>query len=365
MTAFRPFPGPQIVKALKHLKAFSVLEKLDVPLGQSNPLTAEIKASFADAMSGHPDYPKIDRIPTVYSGCGGLGSRDVRPGHIVAIFENMRKKDGKRFFTLNVKHPTALPLVEDPDVRPKGSFSMRGHSVGGYGSITTNKIIASISSDLFGLNAQAYPRYGAEKKGLPTSYYLTLAHDVIRPHCEQKYVEFVPLHDVKAFRTGNPLAGLAAGRHGVHPDGQDDARGRMGGHPGNAPGRLSARRSIRVLALDTAKIAEEVATRPDLVQRMQGIVLLGVFLRYTPFLKEASGRQRGAVRAGREVAAQVLRRPRREGDQGQPGVRAPRVQRGIRDTGGSYRERAVRGETGGRPEDRERNGYEQGASRAR
>ena len=30
-----------------------------------------------------------------------------------------------------------------------------------------------------------------------------------------------------------------------------------------------------------------MATRPDLVQRMQGIVLLGVFLRYTPFLKEA------------------------------------------------------------------------------
>ena len=30
VTAFRPFPGPQIVNALKHLKTFSVLEKLDV-----------------------------------------------------------------------------------------------------------------------------------------------------------------------------------------------------------------------------------------------------------------------------------------------------------------------------------------------
>ena len=57
-------------------------------------------------------------MPAVFAGCGGLGSRDVRPGHIVAIFENMRKADGKRFFTLNVNHPTALPPVEDPDVRP-------------------------------------------------------------------------------------------------------------------------------------------------------------------------------------------------------------------------------------------------------
>ncbi len=287
VTAFRPFPGPQIVKALRHVKAFSVLEKLDVPLGQSNPLTAEVKASFADAISGHPAYERIDRIPTIYSGSGGLGSRDVRPGHIVAIFENMRKVDGKRFFTLNVKHSTALPPVEDPDVRPAGSFSMRGHSVGGYGSITTNKIIASISSDLFGLKAQAYPRYGAEKKGLPTSYYLTLAKDVIRPHCETKFVEFVPVNDVNAFRIGNPLAGLAETGTVFIQTAKTDPAEVWADIPENARATIRAK-NLRILALDTAKIAEEVASRPDLVQRMQGIVLLGVFLRYTPFLKDAA-----------------------------------------------------------------------------
>jgi pyruvate-ferredoxin/flavodoxin oxidoreductase len=287
VTAFRPFPGPQIVEALKHVKALSVLEKLDVPLGQSNPLTAEVKAAFADALSGHPDYERIDRIPTIYSGSGGLGSRDVRPGHIVAVFENMRGGNGKRFFTLNVNHPTALPPVEDPDVRPPGSFSMRGHSVGGYGSITTNKIIASISSDLFGLNAQAYPRYGAEKKGLPTSYYLTLAKDVIRPHCETKFVEFVPVNDVNAFRIGNPLAGLAENGTVFIQTPKTDPAEVWADIPENARETIRAK-NIRVLALDTAKIAQEVASRPDLVQRMQGIVLLGVFLRYTPFLKEAA-----------------------------------------------------------------------------
>ncbi len=286
VTAFRPFPGPQIVEALKHLKAFSIVEKMDNPLGQSNPLTAEIKAAFADAIGGQPGYPAVKRIPTIYSGCAGLGSRDVRPGHIVAVFENMRKKDGKRFFTLNVDHPTALPIVEDPDVRPPQSFSMRGHSVGGFGAITTNKIIASISSDLFGLNAQAYPRYGAEKKGLPTSYYLTLARDIIRPHCEQKYVEFVPVHDVRAFRTGNPLAGLAEkGTLFIQTD-KTRPEELWADIPEGARATIREK-SLRVLALDTAKIAEEVATSPDLVQRMQGIVLLGIFLRYTPFLKEA------------------------------------------------------------------------------
>jgi pyruvate-ferredoxin/flavodoxin oxidoreductase len=35
------------------------------------------------------------------------------------------------------------------------------------------------------------------------------------------------------------------------------------------------------------KIAREVATRADLQMRMQGIVLLGAFLRLTPYAKES------------------------------------------------------------------------------
>jgi pyruvate-ferredoxin/flavodoxin oxidoreductase len=36
-------------------------------------------------------------------------------------------------------------------MRPRGAFSMQGHSVGGFGSLSTNKIIATI----FGKSVQA------------------------------------------------------------------------------------------------------------------------------------------------------------------------------------------------------------------
>jgi pyruvate-ferredoxin/flavodoxin oxidoreductase len=39
----------------------------------------------------------------------------------------------------------------------------------------------------------------------------------------------------------------------------------------------------RLFALDTVQIAKDASSRGDLQQRMQGIVLLGVFLRVTPF----------------------------------------------------------------------------------
>ncbi len=227
VTCFRPFPGPEIIAALSRCRAITVIERMDNPMGQSNPLTTEIKAAFADALVDSPGYPRIHRIPVIFSGSAGLGSRDVRPGDFIAAIKNM-VDGGPRYFVLGIKHELALDAPFDPDVRPKGAFSMRGHSVGGYGSVTTNKVIATIVGDLFDLYVQAYPKYGSEKKGLPTTYYLTAADQPIRTHCELNFVEFVPLNDVNAFNLGNPLLGLQAGgtiflqsRHLTKGDGRD------------------------------------------------------------------------------------------------------------------------------------------------
>lgn len=283
VTVFRPFPGPEIVDALKQLRAFTVLERMDNPMGQSNPLTAEIKAAFADAMTDAPGYGRIHRMPIIYSGSAGLGSRDVRPGDLIAAVRNM-VGGGQRYFALGIKHELALENTFDPDVRPKNAFSMRGHSVGGYGSVTTNKVIATIVGDLFDLYVQAYPKYGSEKKGLPTTYYLTAADEPIRTHCELNFVEFVPLNDVNAFNLGNPLKGLQPGGVTFVQSRHADAKNVWENIPEYAR-RIIRRDKIRVLYLDAAAIAREVASAADLQVRMQGIVLLGVFLKATPFLQ--------------------------------------------------------------------------------
>ncbi len=284
VTAFRPFPAVEVVEALRDVKAFAVLERLDTPLAQSNPLTAEIKAAFADALSGAAGYPAVGRMPEVYSGVGGLGSADVRAGDFLAIVKRMQE-GGERFFAVGIRHPAALTVEESPDVRPEGAFSMRGHSIGGYGSITTNKVIASVASDLFHVNVQAYPKYGSEKKGLPTSYYLTLAPRRIRIHCELDRVEFVAVHDVNALRGNGPLSGLVDGGTLYLQTDQRRPEDVWASIPEHAR-RVIREHRIRLLALDAVGIAKDVSTRPDLVQRMQGIVLLGIFLRATPFAQK-------------------------------------------------------------------------------
>ncbi|MBI4562348.1 MAG: 2-oxoacid:acceptor oxidoreductase family protein [Candidatus Rokubacteria bacterium] len=284
VTAFRPFPGPEIVSALKHVRGFAVIERVDNPTAQSNPLTAEIKAAFADSVTSAPGYPAISRAPGIFSGSAGLGSRDICPSDFVATVANMRRQ-GPRFFVLGVEHTLALPREEDPDLRPRGAFSMRGHSVGGFGSVATNRVIATILGDLFHLKVQAYPFYGSEKKGLPTTYYLTVAEEPILTHSELTHVDFVPLNDVNAFRLGNPLTGIVEGGMLFLQSAKSEPAAIWADIPESAR-RLIVDKRIRVLALDTVTIAREVSTRRELQQRMQGIVLLGVFLRATPFLRQ-------------------------------------------------------------------------------
>ncbi|HEY9687945.1 MAG TPA: 2-oxoacid:acceptor oxidoreductase family protein [Coleofasciculaceae cyanobacterium] len=287
VTSFRPFPGPQIVEALKNVKAISVIERLDVPLAVSNPLTAEIEAAFAKAMMGTPGYPKIDRVPVIYSGVAGLGSRDVTPGQMVATVENMAK-DGKRFFSLGIDHASALEVKEEPDVRPMGSFSIRGHSVGGYGSVTTNKIIATCLGDIFGFKVQASPKYGSEKKGLPTNTYLTTTKEGrIGTHSELIQVEFVPLMDPNTWNMGNPLVGLQPGCTLFQHTPNENPQQLWDSIPVWAKHYIKEN-NIRFYGVDTIRIAQESCKSDDsLVQRFQGIVLLGVFLRLTPFQKDA------------------------------------------------------------------------------
>jgi pyruvate-ferredoxin/flavodoxin oxidoreductase len=285
VSSFRPFPGSEIVEALKGAKAIAVIERMDNPTAQSNPLTAEIKAAFTDALSGVAGYPKIDHIPVIYSGAAGLGSRDIRPGDFAAVVNHMRAGEQRRFFVLGIQHELGLSADHEPDVRPAGAFSMRGHSVGGYGSVTTNKVIATIVADLFGLQVQAYPMYGSEKKGLPTTYFLTVAQDPIKAHAELKHVDFVPLNNVGAFNLGNPLAGLVPGGAVFIQHRSRDPVAVWKSIPASAREFIRHNR-IRVLVLDAVQVAHEVSSYAQLAQRMQGIVLLGVFLRVAPFVAE-------------------------------------------------------------------------------
>ncbi len=282
VTAFRPFPATMLAGLIRHAQTVAIVERTDEPAAADNPLTREIKAALADVAADGA------MVPRVLSVSAGLGSRDVAAGDLIAVFDRAADSAAIRrqpHVVVGIRHPLAIES-HDIDLRPEGAYSLRGHSIGGFGSVTTNKFLATLVGELFDKRVQAYPRYGSEKKGLPTTYYLTIADSPIRQHNELSHVEFVPLHDVSAFEMGDPLAGLADGGTVFIQTPLADPRAIWASIPADARARILARH-IRATALDTATLAAQYAPRPDLVVRMQGVAQVGVFLRVSPFAARA------------------------------------------------------------------------------
>ena len=288
VTSFRPFPADELRSVLGRARTVGVIERTDEPAAADNPLTRETKAAmYRVAAEGV-------MVPRILSVSAGLGSRDVGAGDLAGVFDWLADHGDRPtdYATIGIRHPLAL-AARPIDVRPPGAYSMRGHSIGGFGSVTTNKLIATIVGELFEKRVQAYPRYGSEKKGLPTTYFLTIADGPIHTHAELDHVDFVPIHDVSAFGIGDPLAGLVDGGTLFLQTEVVDPGSIWATLPLAARAEIVERR-IRVTALDTARLARARSPRPDLVLRMQGIALVGVFLRVAPFAKTA-GLEREAL----------------------------------------------------------------------
>ncbi|MDX1661182.1 MAG: 2-oxoacid:acceptor oxidoreductase family protein [Gemmatimonadota bacterium] len=320
LTMFRPFPADLVAALLAGKRGVTVLERVDQPLAVDAPLLREIRSAMAQAVENgrasdpelpYPSLPELDsdEVPDFYSAGFGFGSRDLQPGDLVAAVDNMLEEGSKRrryylgvdFVRKDTKLPKlqlwqeelleaypdierlALPTAGDLDLNPDGSIALRIHSVGGWGAITTGKNLVMTAFGLAGMHVKANPKYGSEKKGQPTTFYATLAHEPIRTNCELKHVDVVLSPDPNVFRHSDPLAGLShGGTFVIQSDADPDAFWR------SLP--ISARRDVierelSVYVLDGFSIAAQEASDAELRYRMQGAAFMGAFFAASPFME--------------------------------------------------------------------------------
>ncbi len=351
LTMFRPFPGDLLGRLLKGRKGVAVLERTDQPLAEDLPIVREVRACIGKCLENgrvrgpeapyprHAAYRSIDDAPRVYSGCFGLGGRDLQPEGYIAAVENMLDGGAKRrFFYLSIdfvpKRPAtprqeihqqeildgypqveelALHGSENPDLMPPDSITIRLHSVGGWGAVSTGNSLATALFDLLGFDIKAVPWYGAEKEGQPTVYSIAAAPAPIRVNCAYQRIDIVLCPDPDVFQHGNPLQGLADGGILVL---QSDATGPdavWASLPRPARETI-VKRGIRVFCLDALKLAREVAPGARLELAMYDIAFLGAFFRTAPVMHTAKlteaalfrrMKQRFAEEAGDEDPARV------------------------------------------------------------
>ncbi len=323
---FRPFPASPLSHVLKGKKGVTVLERVDQPLAVDLPLMREIRATVSQCIENgmdqsNPPYPNhasyaYSQIPPLFSGSFGLGSRDLQAEGIIAAVENMlltNKKQRKQFYlgidfihktnqntALNPKQEIyqqqilekypdiaklALHSSENPNLMPENSITVRMHSIGGWGAIATGKNLALTLFELLGYHIKANPKYGAEKKGQPTLYYLSAAPEPIRINCEYNYVDVVLSPDPNVFHHTNALAGLKKG--GVLIIQSDLSAEQLWATIPPGHQKTIVENDIHLFYLDAFKIAREEATDPDLQLRMQGTAFQGAFFAATPVMKNS------------------------------------------------------------------------------
>ena len=321
ITMFRPFPGDLLGGVLKGKKGVAVLERTDQPLAEDLPLMREVRATLVKCIengmvlegekpyAGYASYG-AGEMPRLYSGCYGLGSRDLQPEGLIGAIENMLPEGGKRkFFYLSIdfardplnpkdevhqqeiqeKYPQIKALgirgSENPNLLPDGAITVRMHSVGGWGAITTGKNLAMTLFELLGWDIKANPKYGSEKKGQPTTYYLSAAPEPIRINCEYVYVDVVLSPDPNVFGHSNPLSGLKKG--GTFIIQSNLGAETWASFPVWAQ-KFIVDNDIRVFYIDAFQVAREEAGSPELQLRMQGIAFQGAFFAASPTMKNAN-----------------------------------------------------------------------------
>ncbi|HEX6058536.1 MAG TPA: 2-oxoacid:acceptor oxidoreductase family protein, partial [Gemmatimonadaceae bacterium] len=356
LAMFRPFPADLVTRLLAGKRGVVVLERTDQPLAVDAPLLRELRAAMAQGVengraaaaartSRRPrgiadlvlgrDVPQdggagdggraapplpfpalatldADDVPDFFSGCFGLGSRDLQPGDIAAAVENMLPGAARRrqFYlgidfvrpdttlpklqiwqeTLLESYPNlaglALPTSGQLDLMPAGTVAVRIHSVGGWGAITMGKNLSMTVFELLGMRVKANPKYGSEKKGQPTTFYAAFAHEPIRLNCELRRVDVVLSPDPNVFRHSDPLAGLREGGVFVIQS-ELDPESIWQTLPARAR-RTIRERKIQLFAIDAFAIAASEASDAELRYRMQGAAFMGAFFATSPLMKQES-----------------------------------------------------------------------------
>lgn len=319
VNVLRPFPMAAVATALRGRKNVIIVERTDEALASDNPLARDVRTALSRSLEAHRNshgngHPAMaaDEMPQIFSGSYGLGSRDFRPEGILGAWEyatgrstrsdGRSRAEGATYFTIGIDHPYEVRSKETPSLLPDHTIAVRLHSIGGWGMITTGKNLGAIigefgdylsrrdgTLDEFGrptelLHVSANPKYGSEKKGAPTAYFLMVAPERIRVNCDLRHVNVVLCCDPKAFTHMNPLDGMNDGGAFVWESDEtpQEAWTRV---PHHLRQEIIDRR-IRLFILPGFDIARHATDRADLQLRMQGNAFLGAFFRVSSFLQD-------------------------------------------------------------------------------
>ena len=249
---YRPFAADKLLSAIPATaKKIAVLDRTKEPGAQGEPLYMDVVTALANA--GMTDVQVI-------GGRYGLGSKDTPPASVFAVYEELKKSEMKRQFTIGiVDDVTHLSLEEKPapSVAPAGTIECKFWGLGGDGTVGANKNSIKIIGDHTDKYVQAYFQYDSKKTGGVTISHLRFGDEPIKSSYYINKADFVACHVPAYITKGFPIV------RDVKPGGvflincqwSDEE---LGHHLDAASKRYIAKNNIQVYTINAIDLAKEI-----------------------------------------------------------------------------------------------------------
>ena len=186
---YRPFSREHLLRALPDtVKSITVLDRTKEPGSIGEPLYLDVVAALQGS--------RFQNVP-VYTGRYGLGSKDVTPGQIFAVYRNAKTGQKPRFTIGITDDVTYLSLLETdaPDTTPNSTYCCKFWGLGSDGTVGANKNSIKIIGDHTNLYAQGFFSYDSKKSGGLTVSHLRFGREPIKSTYLVTKADFVACHN--------------------------------------------------------------------------------------------------------------------------------------------------------------------------
>ena len=250
---YRPFAPEKLLEAFPaSVKKIAVLDRTKEPGAMGEPLYQDVVTALANA--GWNDVKVI-------GGRYGLGSKDTPPASVFAVYNELKKDEMKRQFTIGiVDDVTNLSLPEDencPNTAAPGTIECKFWGLGGDGTVGANKNSIKIIGDHTDKYVQAYFQYDSKKTGGVTISHLRFGDKPIRSPYYINKADFVACHNpsyvIKGFKMVQDVK--PGGVYMINCQWDFDE---LNHHMDAASKRYIARNNIQLYTIDAIDLAIEI-----------------------------------------------------------------------------------------------------------
>ena len=185
---YRPFSAKYFMEAVPAtVKRITVLDRTKEPGANGDPLYLDVRDIF---------YGQAN-APVIVGGRYGMGSKDVTPSQIIAVYKNMERNEPKNQFTIGIEDDVtfrSLPAEADVKMTPAGTYEAKFYGLGSDGTVGANKNSIKIIGGATNKYCQAYFAYDSKISGGFTASHLRFGDNPIRSTYLVNTPNFVACH---------------------------------------------------------------------------------------------------------------------------------------------------------------------------